>query len=210
MNENYLGQIPPHVQERLNELQIKSQIELEKESAKIRIQNDARLDFEQRKMCLQESRRQIRAASYTVIRIEENGALQATVKNALLDLPSRPIANFDVGVMMNLVSSQGDRGIFGLQLVIGNTPKNVYLNAQKMNKIEYFLGKITSAGGRIFADTEKIRKNIAISLWTELLKRCAETVIVPANRGWIRDGKNHYRYVEKEAILWDEILRRAK
>lgn len=210
MNQNYNGQIPPHVQERLNELQVKTQIELDKEASKSKIQNEARLDFEQRRMCLQESRRQIRAASYTVVRIEENGTLQATVKNAMLDLPSRPIANFEIDMIVNLKSSEGDGGIYGLQLVIQNVQKQIFLNAQKVGKLEYLMRKIMAVGGQIFADTEKNRKNIIASLWPELLKRCAETVIVPANRGWIRDGKKHYRYVEKEAILWDEILRRAK
>lgn len=46
MNQNYQGQITPQAQERLGELQVKTQIELEKESAKIRIQNEAKFDFE--------------------------------------------------------------------------------------------------------------------------------------------------------------------
>lgn len=207
---NHMGQINPQAQERLTEIQVKTQIELEKEAAKVKIQNDARLEFEHKKMYLQESRRQIRAASYIAVSIEENGEIQAKIKNLILDFPSRPIVNFCFDMMVNLKSSEGDGGIYGLQLVIGNTPRQIYMNAQKVGNMEYIMRKIREVGGQIFTNIDKNQKNFVASLWTELLRNCTETVIVPANRGWIRDGKRHYRYVDGRAILWDEILRKAK
>lgn len=197
-------------QDRLNELQMRKQIELNNEVAKANFLNDSRMELERRKMCLQEYKRQVRAVSYTEVSLKGDGTIEAKEKSALVNLPKIPITNFSFEAIANLVSSDGGCGIYGLELIIDNKSVQIFLNAHKVGRPEYFMKKITEVGGRIFADTNKKCKNIIMGLWSELRKQCKDTVVVPTHIGWIIDKQERYRFVEEGKMLWSDVIKRAK
>ncbi len=196
-------------QERLNEASIRDQMELNKLAVREQILNSAKLELSERKMQMQEYRRAVKSTNYTVVSISQIGVPKIEVKNDLITLPERSIANFRFDDIVELVSSDGEKGIYGLRISIEGTPIQVFLNAEKMGKPEYFMRKLTMVGGQILADKEKDRRNILISLWAELRRRCNQTLIVPVAAGWIKE-ETSYRFVKEGAVLWDQIIRRAK
>lgn len=210
MFSNQLYESDEQMQKRLNELQVRKQIELSNEVAKANFRNDSRMELERRKMCLQEYKRQLRAVSYTEVSLKEDGTIEAKEKNAIVNLPKIPISNFSFEAIANLVSSDGECGIYGLELIIDNKQVQIFLNAHKMGRPEYFMKKITEVGGRIFADTNKKSRNIIIGLWSELRKQCKDTVVVPTHIGWITDKQERYRFVEEGRMLWSDVIKRAK
>ena len=124
-------------------------------------------------------------------------------------MPKRPIANFLFDDIVELVSSDGERGIYALGLTIDGRQEQIFLRDERMGKTEYFLKKITSVGGRLFVDREKDRRNILIGIWSELRRRCSKKMIIPVARGWLKE-ENEYKFIKEGALLWDEISRRAR
>lgn len=202
-------QLSISAQERLNEASIRDQMELNKLVAREQILNNSKFELTERKMQLQEYRRAVKNASYTKVSVSEEGEIKTEVKNDLLALPKRPIANFLFDDIVELVSSDGERGIYALGLTIDGRQEQIFLRDERMGKTEYFLKKITSVGGRLFVDREKDRRNILIGIWSELRRRCSKKMIIPVARGWLKE-ENEYKFIKEGALLWDEISRRAR
>lgn len=164
----------------------------------------------ERKLQLQECWREARKASYVEVHVGKEGKLEMETKNAVVRLPKREVANFRVSKFFALQSSEGEAGIFGLEIVIANRRERIFLSGKDMGKMEYFHKKIIAVGGQIYASTKKERGRVLESLWGELCSFCTEVKIVPTKYGWFRNEEGEYMFAEEGTILWEEIKELTK
>lgn len=194
----------------MEEAVLLEQMDISKLIAKEQIVNQSRIELAWQKMQMQEYRQAVKDASYTVVSVNNDGMIETKSQNAFVNLPKRPITNFCFDIMVKLVSADGDEGFFGLQIAINGKAVQIFLDAEKMGRPDYFMKKLTAVGGKILVDKERDRRNILTGLWVELLGNCKEVLTVPTRIGWMADPDKGYRLVKEGALLWQDIIRRAK
>lgn len=200
----------PRVREELVKHHAKNQMDIDKAIAKEQYLNDLKMDLAQRKMQLQEYRRESRKAEYVEVVIDAEGGLKAWTKNAMMNFRERQVANFQVLKATCLQSSNGESGIIQLDLKIGHREISLYLNIKEMMKMDYILGKITTVGGQIYGSTKKEKELILNGLWVKLCDLCRETDTIPVAYGWYRDKLGNYKFAEEGTQLWRNIIEKAK
>lgn len=200
----------PRVREELVKHHAMNQMDINKAIAKEQYLNDLKMDLAQRKMQLQEYRREAKKAEYVEVVIDAEGGLKAWTKNAMVNFPERQVANFQVLKATCLQSSNGESGIIQLDLKIGIRKTSLYLNIKKMGKMDYILGKITAVGGQIYGSTKKEKEKILTGLWVKLCDLCEETYTIPVEYGWYKDKRGDYKFAEEGMQLWADIAEKAK
>lgn len=205
LNEQYM----------LNQLEIgktvaKSQIEVEKAVWKQHLLNQEKIDFEQKKIRLQEYRKEMQKAKYEEVYFIAQGEIEVRTKNLLVDAPKRRLSNFQFKNIFRLKSTDGNDNFYLLELFANMKNIQVFLNGEKVGKPDYLMKKITEVGGEIYANKRRERENILIALWTKMCSLCEKTIIIPSHIGWIRDGNKGYKFIEKEDLLWEDIVKKAK
>ena len=171
--------------------------------------NDAKMSLAYRKIELQEWRKEKQKARYESVAISENGEIQRTVHNAIVEVPDYKCVNFQFIQLSTMVSTDGDRGLYQLQIQIGKKLKRIILYEKKMGNPTYFFRKLTEAGSVILITKKRERENLMIHLWSLLLSLCESEYIVPTHVGWVAfQGK--FRFVEEEEILWKDLSEQAK
>jgi len=125
-------------------------------------------------------------------------------------MPQQRVSNFRFGIIFNLVSPEGEGGIYGLQLIVNEKDKYIFLDAEKIGKPNYFLKKITAKGGQLLVDKRVQRENILIRFWAILYDLCQETIVIPTHRGWMKKQNDEYKFVKEGEMLWEDVLRQAK
>lgn len=209
-NPNLITPVSQQGEERLNELRAKKGIEIEAAIVKEAYLNDVRYDLLDRKIKLQEYRREVRKARYEEVVLGESGELKVQIRNTMIDIPQRDIANFKISSIYNLKSSQGEEGFLLLMMKINNREVPVYLDTAKMGRTDYFMRKINRAGGEIYTGSRRERENILRDLWVKLSLRISGTIIVPSCVGWISEEGGTFRFVGKEELLWEQVVKEAK
>lgn len=171
--------------------------------------NDAKMALAYRKAELQEWKKERQKARYESVAISENGEIQRTVQNAFVKVPDYNCVNFQFVQLRTVISTEGDEGIYQLQLQIGKAVKVIILDSEKIGNPAYFFRKLIESGGVIFMSKKRERENFLIHLWALLLSLCKAKIIVPAHVGWnIFQGK--YKFVEEGDMLWEDLLKLAK
>ncbi len=171
--------------------------------------NEAKLALAYGKMTLQELRKEQQKTRHESIAIAENGEIKRTVENAIVKVPECSCVNFQFVSLAEMVSTEGEEGLYRLRLRIGQTVKTLVLDAQKIGNPKYFARKLTEAGATILLDKQRDRENFLVQLWSLLLSLCKTRVLVPACVGWNKD-QGKFNFVEEEAMLWEEMKKFAK
>lgn len=171
--------------------------------------NEAKLSLAYGKMTLQEWRKEQQKMRHECVSISENGEIKRTVENAIVKVPECSCVNFQFISLVEMLSTEGDEGLYRLQLRIGQNVKTFVLDAKKMGSPKYFTRKLTEAGATILLDKQRDRENFLVQLWSLLLSLCKERVLVPTCVGWNK-VRGKFKFVEEEAMLWEEMKKSAK
>lgn len=171
--------------------------------------NEAKLALAHQKMTLQEWRKEQQKTRHESIAISKNGEIKRTVENAIVKVPECSCVNFQFISLAEVVSTEGEEGLYRLQLRIGQAVKVLVLDAQKMGSPTYFVRKLTEAGAVILLDRRRDRENFLVQLWSLLLSLCRERILVPTCVGWNK-VQGRFRFVEEEVMLWGEMKKSAK
>lgn len=184
--------------------------EIEKSIRKERLMNEERLDFVAKKIQMQEYTKELQKAAHEEVYFGLQGEVEVYTKNAIVDVPRRKLANFQFRRIFRLTSSEGDDGFYLVELLANMKNIQIFLNGEKVGKPDYLMKKITEVGGEIYVNKRRERENILIALWTKMCSLCEKTIIIPSHIGWIRDGNKGYKFIEKEDLLWEDIVKKAK
>lgn len=166
--------------------------------------------YAQRREVRHETQKERAKTKYYEIEIGGAGELKLQTKNSWIDVPERGVANFKYKGLFPLVSSDGDKGIFVLDLEIGNDDFYVYLDESKIAKNNYLMRKITFVGGRIFVNSQKFKEELLKDFWTTIYPLRIGDIIIPTHTGWVELGNNSFKFVEEGETLWQDIIKRAK
>ena len=172
--------------------------------------NQQRMDLAQQKMRLQAYRKEAEKARYSEVVIGQGGEVEIVIKNPLVVVPQRKVANFRCSPLIRLESSDGDEGYFRLGIEIDGKCRDIILDGGKVGKVSYLLKKINAVGGRIFADKKSEAEQIVKNLWSTLLGECQQTIVIPACTGWIMDEERKFKFIEEDQELWEQIRNKAK
>lgn len=185
---------------------MKAQIDV----TKARCLNEIRDEYAQKKEVRSEIRREMRKAQYNKIVIGETGKLILKTENSWIDVPERKIANFKFLGLFPLISSEGENGIFVLNLEIINVEKYVYLDEAKIGKSGYMFKKITAVGGKIFEKSQKEKESILQNFWTSIYPICTQEIVIPVKHGWVSLGKNNYKFVKEGELVWKDYVKKTR
>ncbi|MGN0512886.1 MAG: hypothetical protein ACI4GD_01310 [Lachnospiraceae bacterium] len=172
--------------------------------------NKERIYLAQRKVQLNEYHKENAKARYVEVLVDVDGQLKYEVHNPLLKVPTREIANFRIIQLTELRSSEGEEGIYLLKIQVGEVMRDIYISSDKAGNPKYFLKKITSVGGRIFANKATEQMAILEGLWSTLVACCQEKRVIPSHCGWIRSEEDKFIFVESGETLWKEVMQKAK
>ena len=171
--------------------------------------NEAKLSLAYRKMSMQEWRKEQQKTRHESVAIAENGEIKRTVENAIVKVPECSCVNFQVVCLVEVVSTEGDEGLYQLRLRIGQKVKTLVLDAKKMGSPIYFGRKLTEAGAVILLNKRRDRESFLVQLWSLLLSLCKERILAPTCVGWNKI-RGKFKFVEEEAMLWKEMQKSAK
>ena len=76
--------------------------------------NQQRMDLAQQKMRLRAYRKEAEKSRYSEVVIGQGGEVEIVIKNPLVVVPQRKVANFRCSPLIKLESSDGDEGYFRL------------------------------------------------------------------------------------------------
>ena len=198
--------MPPQMEEKIFLKRFEVDLAICKESRL----NDLRMDQASRKIQLSERARELRKAQYDAIKIKENGAIVMQTKNTLFDPPEREIVNFPFPDIFQLVSADENGEIYMLHLNIANKVVQVFLDGKKAGNPAYLLRKLTAAGGVIFTDRRQIRENFLYDFWSLVISEYETTMVIPASVGWMKNEYGKFNFIERGALLWNEVVQCAK
>lgn len=172
--------------------------------------NNIKAVYEQEKEVRHERQREARKAQYDDIVVAKEGELIMRRRNSWIGIPERKVANFKFRGLFPLISSDGDGGISALELEIMGVASYVYLMDSKVGRGEYLLRKIMAVGGQILVDAVKDQENFLRKFWAAIFLLRTNAVMVPIRTGWVLLGKNQFRFIEKGATLWTDVIEAAK
>lgn len=185
-------------------------LEIEKAVLKEKLLNDEKLDYEQKKIQMQEYKKEVAKMNYLEIGFGAQGELELHTKNALVTVPKCNVTNFLFKGIEKLICSDGRSGFYKLFLLINSRNEEVFLDKRKMGKAEYLSEKITDVGGRIYVNKKTVRENILLDFAAKLIAICEKKQIIPANIGWIKIPEDKYKLIRKGELLWQDIIEKAK
>lgn len=188
----------------------KKMIEVNTEIAKQQQTNEIKDTYAQRREARHEFQRESRKTQYYEVIIKKSGKLILETRNSWINIMEREVANFKFLGLFPLVSSDGDGGISALSLEITGEEKCIYIANSKAGKEGYLLRKITDAGGKVYANSKSVKQNFLMEFWTAIYPLRTDMVTIPTHVGWISEGKNQFKFVERGTKLWDEFVRDAK
>lgn len=166
--------------------------------------------YAQRREARHEFQKEFKKAKYYEIIIKDGGKLILETKNSWINVPEQEVGNFKFLGLFPLGSSDGDRGISALSLEIEGIEKTTYITNSKVGKGGYLLRKITDVGGKVFAGSKKNQEFFLLEFWTAIYPLRTDVVIIPEHVGWILEGKNQFKFVEKGTKVWCDFLEDAK
>lgn len=191
------------------------EVEMQKSAIKINEAGQKSLIDIKKQEYLDESRanrrermREYRDNLYDEISIE-NGEVSLSTRNSAFDKSTRKVCNFVLPALTRLVSSEGDEGILVLSFWLNNHEKKLWLKESKLSNNKYFLARIRTAGGEIFAKTNTKAEQMAASLMSKLMQNC-EKEIIPAHGGWNLTPDGVFYFVEKGDVTWLDIVKKAE
>lgn len=184
-------------------------------SANMRISEEAekaniRENMEMRKELRKEYRRECNRASYCEMVIDEDGQISILPRNKLVEIPKRQVVNFQFVDIYELMSIEGDSGIFLLEMEIEKRKVRLYMDGVKAGNAEYLMKKIVSAGGEIFMQKKSDKEALLQSLWAILRRKCRKTQLYSTHAGWIKLQNGGYQFIGEGAVLWKDIVEMAK
>lgn len=205
----YQPTIPAQMQAELAVYQqkqiISANVKISEEAAKASIKEDVQLRKETRK----EYRRECNRARYIEAQIDDEGSIKITPRNQLVDIPERTGANFQIREIASMQSTDGDGGIFALNVKIREKEKTIYLREDKSGKSQYLADKLAEAGCKVLISKKSERDDFLQSLWVKIREKCVKTRVVPTNIGWVKYNGRFY-FIEEEALLWDSVVKYAR
>lgn len=198
------------MQERIESIYVKNQLDINAAYVKGQVQNQLRIDLDDQKTLRREYRREMRKAEYSEVMIREDGELEVETKSSIVSLPKRRAANFKFLDLLQLKSVDGDGPVYVMFLKVGEKEGTIYLDGEKVGKGGYLLKKISEAGGRVLMDTQKKKSDFILDFWSAARARDCEELLIPVSPGWISIGEKQYRFVKEAETLWKKIIENTK
>jgi hypothetical protein len=179
---------------RVAEAQEKAQIEVQK-----------KLFIDDAKYWRREMRRMKKEAEYREISIGSNGEINVVLKNSL-DERQLSICNFTYPQLYRLFGTDGEDGLYLMEIVLGQKKQKIYLLANKISSGKYVLDKIRAVGGMIHCKKNQDAEKFIQDLMPHLISNELE-MWIPSKFGW---NKNEgYFFVEEGDFIWKEALKKA-
>ena len=183
---------------------ISANAKISEEAAKAEIRENMEIRKEYRK----EYRKECRQARYIEAQIDEEGSIKISPRNQLMDMPERTGANFQIREIVFIQSTDGDGGIFALNVKIREREKVIYLKENKSGKSQYLADKLAEAGCKVLISKKSERDDFLHCFWAKIREKCVKTRVIPTHVGWIKYN-GQFIFIEEGALLWDSVVKYA-
>ena len=192
-------------------------IALEQERSNIRINEAAQkasidvkkqLYLEDERFLRRETRRGIKEAEYKEIIVKADGEIQSITKNSLVPQTPREICNFKNPQLYYLLGSNGETGIYLLEVVLNNKERDIFFMADKMTA-RYVLNKMRCIGCTVYCRKERDAETFVENLLSYLLVSAKEKKI-PGHIGWNGNVEDGFYFVKEDEQTWRDLVKSAR
>lgn len=186
---------------------VENQLEIEKESAKVYVREESKLRIYDSKMMMKQREEERRRSTYEEIVMDRDGNVIVVTRNLSIQAQPRQVTDMRSPQVYIAERKFGKiRRVFIVSCLVGECEKLIFLDAKKIDKGAYLLGKFAEAGISFFAPSARA-KDYAKQLLA-MLVRNGVVVEIPDEVGWTVADDGKFWFVDDRRLTWEEIMQK--